>query len=91
MTAGRRYQGMEHWLPLFHEKLSTLFDHAGSCALSLDHLAEEAARARLDQISEYFDARKEALDKDSFGAAPYKPLPPDRLYLTFDEWKGLLA
>ena len=91
VTAGRRYQGMEHWLPLFHEKMSTLFDYTGGCSLSLDHLAEEAARSRLDQISEYFDARKEALDKDSFGAAPYKPLPPERLYLTFDEWKGLLA
>ena len=65
---------MEHWLPLFHEKMSTLFDYIGGCGLSLDHLAEEAARSRLDQISEYFDARKEALDKNSFGAAPYKPL-----------------
>jgi transcription-repair coupling factor (superfamily II helicase) len=27
VTAGRRYQGMEHWLPLFHDHLSTLFDY----------------------------------------------------------------
>ncbi|MDP9138054.1 MAG: transcription-repair coupling factor [Pseudomonadota bacterium] len=91
VTAGRRYQGMEHWLPLFHETMSTLFDHAGGCVLSLDHLADEAVQSRLDQISEYFDARKEALDKNSFGAVPYKPLPPDRLYLTRAEWQRLLA
>ncbi len=91
VTAGRRYQGMEHWLPLFHDRLGTLFDHVGACPVSLDHLVEEAARARLDQVSEYFDARREALEKGSFGAAPYKPLPPDRIHLAFAEWHSLLA
>ena len=91
VTAGRRYQGMEHWLPLFHEKLATLFDHAVAATLSLDHLAEEAVHSRLGQIGEYFDARREALDKASYGAAPYKPLAPDRLYLTLEEWQSRLA
>lgn len=27
ISAGRKYQGMEHWLPLFHERLDTLFDY----------------------------------------------------------------
>ena len=31
----------------------------------------------MTQIEEYFDARKEALSKQTFGAAPYKPLPPN--------------
>src|SRR5262249_28063102 len=26
VSAGRRYPGMEHWLPLFYETLATLFD-----------------------------------------------------------------
>jgi len=91
VTAGRRYQGQEHWLPLFHERLETLFDYLPDAALSLDHEAEEAASSRLDQIAEYHGARREALDKPSFGAAPYKPLPPDRLYLTDEEWRRVLA
>ena len=27
VSEGRRYPGMEHWLPLFHTKLDTLFDY----------------------------------------------------------------
>ena len=34
--------GMEHWLPLFHEQLETLFDYVPGAAVSFDHLADEA-------------------------------------------------
>ena len=27
VSDGRRIAGVDHWLPLFEEKLSTLFDH----------------------------------------------------------------
>ena len=91
VTNGRRYQGMEHWLPLFHNKLETLFDYLPNAILSLSHMVPEAAAARHDQISEYFDARREALSKQNFGAAPYKPLPPDRLNLMQSQWQQSLA
>ncbi|MDP7604225.1 MAG: transcription-repair coupling factor, partial [Alphaproteobacteria bacterium] len=42
VTAGRRQLGMEHWLPLFHESLETLFDYLPGALVSLDHLADEA-------------------------------------------------
>lgn len=29
VSEGRRYAGIEHWLPLFHERLGTLFDYTG--------------------------------------------------------------
>ena len=71
VTAGRRYQGMEHWLPFFHETLETLFDYLDDPVVSLDHTADEAASARQDQIEEFYQARREALDKkEAFGAAP---------------------
>jgi transcription-repair coupling factor (superfamily II helicase) len=91
VTAGRRYQGMEHWLPLFHERLGSLFDYMPDCAVSLDHEADEAVSARFDQIEEFHSARREALDKQSFGAAPYKPLKPETLFLTKDQWTEKLA
>ena len=34
---------------------------------------------------------KEGLEQKSFGAPPYKPLPPGMLYLTSDEWEDALA
>ena len=32
VSEGRRHPGMEHWLPLFHERLETLFDYLGEAA-----------------------------------------------------------
>ena len=91
VTNGRRYQGMEHWMPLFHDHLETLLDYLPGSPISLDQSAGEAMSARHEQVAEFFDARKEARDKSSFGAAPYKPLKSDRLYLSEDEWKQLVA
>lgn len=91
VTSARRYQGMEHWLPLFHADLSRLPDFLPEAVISLSHTALDAVAARHEQIAEYHDARKEALTKQNFGAAPYKPLPPARLFVMEDEWKQLLA
>jgi transcription-repair coupling factor (superfamily II helicase) len=88
VSAGRRYPGMEHWLPLFHGGLETLFDYLPGAPLVLEPLVEEAAQERHAQIKDYYDARKEAFDA---GQPPlYKPLPPERLYLTEREWKRAL-
>src|SRR5690348_17862095 len=43
VSEGRRYPGMEHWLPLFHAGLETIFDYLPGTALALEHLAEDAA------------------------------------------------
>ena len=87
VTAGRRYQGMEHWLPLFHDRLASFLDYVPEAVVSLAFEAEEAMAARQAQITEFHDARREALGKQAFGAAPYKPLPPEALYLTPEDWR----
>ena len=88
VSEGRRPAGAEHWLPLFHQHLETLFDYLEASPLAIEPLAEEAAHERLIQIADYYQARKEALDQP--GGAPYKPLPPDRLYLAEAEWRERL-
>jgi transcription-repair coupling factor (superfamily II helicase) len=88
VSEGRRYPGMEHWLPLFHDKMETLFDYLPATAFALEPLAEDAAHERFAQIADYYDARKQALSE---GVTPlYKPLPPDRLYLSEKEWRDRL-
>jgi len=118
VSEGRKHAGMEHWLPLFHRRLETLFDYLGAPSapqggkvrgegdrttrpeppngervrtspILLEPLAEEAAHERLAQIADYYQARKDALGRDG-GGAPYKPLPPDRLYLAEGEWRERL-
>ncbi len=127
VSEGRRAAGMEHWLPLFHQHLETLFDYLdvpsspsprwgegrgegdrtsqlepppphplppggrerAATPIVMEPLAEEAAHERLAQIADYYQARRDALDQPG-GGAPYKPLPPHRLYLAEAEWRERL-
>ncbi|GLS20311.1 transcription-repair-coupling factor [Labrys miyagiensis] len=89
ISEGRRYVGLEHWLPLFHTRLDTLFDYLPGVPVALDALAEDAAGERLAQIKDYYDARRDALGKPG-ESVPYKPLGPDRLYFGPEEWRRRL-
>ncbi|MGQ3671085.1 transcription-repair coupling factor [Xanthobacter sp. TB0136] len=91
VSEGRRHAGMEHWLPLFHESMDTLFDYLDDGPLLLDNLAEEAAGERVGQIADYHDARREALEHQVPGSAVYHPLPPEQLYLSGAEWSAHVA
>jgi transcription-repair coupling factor (superfamily II helicase) len=90
VSEGRRHSGMEHWLPLFMERMDTLFDYLGGAPVVIEPQGEDAARERFKQIKDYFEARREALEHPG-GGAIYKPLPPDRLYLTEQQWTQRLA
>ncbi len=84
ISEGRKYQGMEHWLPLFHDRLETLFDYIPGAFISLDSLAEDAFKARIEAVADHYQAREDhrTLEKDS----RYKPLPHALLYLSGEEW-----
>ncbi len=86
VSAGGRYPGMEHWLPLFYDRMDTLFDYLPNAVVTIDHLGEDAKARRLETIADHYEARKEGLEQRSFGAPPYKPLPANALYLSPDEW-----
>jgi transcription-repair coupling factor (superfamily II helicase) len=90
VSAGRQHQGMEHWLPLFHERLETLFDYLPDAVIVSDALAEDARGKRLEQIVDHYEAREQALERQAFGAPPYHPVPPESLFLTEDEWQRTL-
>ena len=74
ISAGRPFPGMEHWLPLFHERLVDLFDYLEPDALiSFDPLADEAIAARHATIGEHYAARREPPEgARAMGAAPYR-------------------
>lgn len=61
VSEGRRHPGMEHWLPLFVEKMDTLFDYLDGTPIAIEPQAEDAARERFKQIQDYYDARHEAM------------------------------
>ncbi|MBM3489900.1 MAG: transcription-repair coupling factor [Alphaproteobacteria bacterium] len=92
VSEGRRHIGMEHWLPLFHERMDTLLDYLPGAALAFDHRVAEVAQARLTEIAEHYETRRvAAAAKPAAYAeqAPYKPLPPSLLYVERAEFAQL--
>jgi transcription-repair coupling factor (superfamily II helicase) len=58
LSEGRRHPGMEHFLPLFFERLETLSDYLPAAPLSLDDQWEGAVEARLEMIADHHEARR---------------------------------
>ena len=88
ITEGRKHGGMEHWLPLFFEELETLFDYLPDAIVTHDHLLDEALSERQDQVSDHFASRKTMETTRFADTPPYRPLPPEALYLGQEEWAG---
>jgi len=84
----RRLAGMEHWLPLFEDGLSTVFDYLGDDALIVrDAGVAGAATQRFEAIADYHDNRVAA---QSGKPGSYRPLAPETLYLRESEWADRL-
>jgi transcription-repair coupling factor (superfamily II helicase) len=80
VSAGQRYPGVEHWLPLFYDHLDPLSGYAADAPLVFDDQALEAFADRQAQIKDYFDARAQARTAKQAGGSPYKPVPAGELY-----------
>ena len=94
VSAGRKAQGMEHWLPLFYDGLDTLFDYLPRCLIVLGYQVEEAKTARQELVLECYQTRDQLRRQDPDArvkAVPYKPLKLDTLYLSDSEWKAALS
>ncbi|MCJ8239147.1 transcription-repair coupling factor [Peteryoungia algae] len=93
VSEGRRYAGMEHWLPLFHDRLESVFDYIKGFRLVTDHTVREAAEERAKLIRDYYEARLNSATPGKGHLAqgtPYKPVPPERLYLGSAEFGASL-
>ncbi|MCH8953372.1 MAG: transcription-repair coupling factor, partial [Proteobacteria bacterium] len=91
VSEGRKHQGMEHWVALFHDHLETLFDYLPGAPVTLDHQVAEACKARLEMVRDHYQARREAAEGAARGDLPYRPCPPELLYLDEIAWEAALA
>jgi transcription-repair coupling factor (superfamily II helicase) len=89
VSEGRRLAGIDHWLPLFEERLDTLFEHlADDDIVVRDAHDAGAADARFEAIADYYENRKRAQSSDP---GSYRPLEPETLYLARDEWERTIG
>lgn len=87
VSAGRKHQGIEHWLPFFHAKLETLFDYLPQATVTLDHQVTPARLARWETIEDQYENRKIAMQAKGRIDTVYKPAPPGLLYLDDAAWE----
>ncbi len=91
VSAGRKHQGMEHWLPFFHERLETIFDYLPGASVMLDDQLTPARLSRWEGIDDQYDARREAMTARGRMDTVYKPCAPGLLYLDDAAWDEVLA
>ena len=87
VSEGRRLAGMEHWLPLFEDKLSTLFDHLGNAVVVRDSGVRAAGESRFEAVADYFENRRRA---EAAQPGSYRALAARTLYLDTKEWDAEL-
>ena len=61
VSAGRKHQGIEHWLPFFHERLETIFDYLPDASVMLDDQLTPTRLSRWDAIADQYETRKIAM------------------------------
>ena len=91
VSAGRKHQGMEHWLPFFHARLETLFDYLPEASVMLDDQVTPMRLSRWDSIADQYDARREALTAKGRLVSVYKPAAPKLMYLDDADWAAAVA
>lgn len=75
--------GLEHYLPFFHEKLGSLFDYLEGFCFSFDFQTSKALDNKLEQIADYYHARCDALTRDlPLQEERYIPVPKEEMFLT---------
>ncbi|SFD74609.1 transcription-repair coupling factor [Sulfitobacter brevis] len=91
ISAGRKHQGAEHWLPFFHDELETLFHYLPGATITLDDQSTPTRLARWDSIADQYETRRLAMSNRSRMDSVYKPAPPEGLYLTDAAWEEVTA
>ncbi|MDF1715749.1 MAG: transcription-repair coupling factor [Antarcticimicrobium sp.] len=91
VSAGRKHQGIEHWLPFFHERLETLFDYLPDATVTLDDQVTPSRLARWDSIADQYETRRLAMQAKTRIDTVYKPIPPDLLFLDDAAWEVSVA
>ena len=90
VSDGRRLAGMEHWLPLFEDKLATLFDHLGEHDVIVrDGGTDGALDSRAEAIEDYFANRERGDGRRAGQLSPARPRR--RSILPKKEWAGAIA
>ena len=87
VSEGRQFDGMEHWLPLFYDSLSSIFDYLPNAAIMLDDFLEISLDTRISETKEFYETRAGMGTQYFPGSSPkYKPVPLESMFLSRSDW-----
>lgn len=93
ISEGKKYLGMENWLPFFYEEpLPSLFDYMPKADIVLGNDAENALKSKEETILDHYEARLEALKYKNVSndLDHYRPVEPHLMYLQQNSLISLL-
>jgi transcription-repair coupling factor (superfamily II helicase) len=91
VSAGRKHQGVEHWMPFFHAQLETIFDYVPKATITCDDALTPARIARWESVADQYETRKIAMAAKKRMDSVYKPAPAELLYLDEAAWDAAVA
>jgi len=91
VSDGHKYAGEEHWLPLFYDGLSTIFDYCCDAKIVFAHLAEDAIISRWELIKDSYETRLEMSKAKGISDVKYNSIPPEMLYIGENRWENLMS
>jgi transcription-repair coupling factor (superfamily II helicase) len=89
ISTKRHFPGFEHWLPLFYKEMDTIFDYVSNPLIILDHLVENVVNEKYSQISDYYNARREDLERNP-DHSHYFPIEPNLFWMKIGDFKSAL-
>jgi len=91
ISEGKKYLGMENWLPFFYEDtLPNLFDYMPMADIILGIETENALKSKEETINDHYEARIEALKiREVTDVDKYRPVEPAEMFLTQQEFNKL--
>ncbi len=91
VSNGVMVAGIEHFLPLFHQEMNTLFDYLKGASFSFDFQTHKALDMKLEQIDEYYEARVLALKNSTADLEQrYQPVSKEMMFLSLKEVEDCL-
>lgn len=93
ISEGRKYLGMENWLPFFYEEsLPDLFDYMPRADILLGIETENALKSKEETISDHYEARIEALKvREVTDVDKYRPIDPAEMFLMQREFNARIG
>lgn len=84
ISEGKKYIGMENWLPFFYEEeLPIIFDYLPKANIVLGIDVKNALKSKEETIIDHYSSRLEAIDvKEISEVDRYRPVEPNLLYLS---------